>query len=137
VATVWIPLAADLTPANTADNELAPALMREVPLETRFILGDRHYNAPNVREACDHTGRILVTTHYGPYPHTDSGVEVRRIFHKLRSIATENLNEHFKGIIDSRGQVPTKGWSTPAGLLWGQFWSINLHCFTVSRRVLT
>jgi hypothetical protein len=109
VAAVWIPLAADLTSANIADNEPAPALMRELPLETRFLLGDLHYNAPNVRQACEQTGRILVATQYGPYPHTDSGVEVRRIFHKLRSLAIENFNEHFKGIFDSHGQVPTKG----------------------------
>jgi hypothetical protein len=109
VAAVWIPLAADLTSANIADNEPAPALMRELPLETRFLLGDLHYNAPNVRQACEQTRRILVATQYGPYPHTDSGVEVRRIFHKLRSLAIENFNEHFKGIFDSHGQVPTKG----------------------------
>ncbi len=36
-------------------------------------------------------------------------VEVRRIFHKLRSVAMENFNEHFKGIFDGHGQVPTKG----------------------------
>jgi hypothetical protein len=109
VAAVWIPLAADLTSANVADNEPAPALTRELPLETRFLLGDLHYNAPNVRQACEQTGRILVATQYGPYPHTDNGVEVRRIFHKLRSLAIENFNEHFKGIFDSHGQVPTKG----------------------------
>ena len=109
VAAVWIPLAADLTPANVADNEPAPALLREAPLETHFILGDRHYNAPNVREACESMGRSLISTRYGAYPHTDCGVEVRRIFHKLRSVAIENLNEHFKGIFDSHGQVPTKG----------------------------
>jgi hypothetical protein len=50
VAAVWIPLAAELTPANTADNEAAPALIQELPKELRFLLGDRHYNAPNVRE---------------------------------------------------------------------------------------
>jgi len=33
-------------------------------------------------------------------------VEVRRIFHTLRSIAMENFNEHFKGIFDGHGQVP-------------------------------
>ena len=109
VAAVWIPLAADLTSANVADNEPAPALTQELPLETRFLLGDLHYNAPNVRQACEQTGRILVATQYGPYPHTDNGVEVRRIFHKLRSLAIENFNEHFKGIFDSHGQVPTKG----------------------------
>lgn len=52
---------------------------------------------------------ILVTTQYGRYPHTDQGVEVRRIFHKLRSLAIENFNEHFKGIFDGHGQVLTKG----------------------------
>jgi hypothetical protein len=109
VASVWIPLSAQLTPANAADNEIAPALIYELPPEARFVLGDLHYNAPNVREACDLTGRILVTTKYGPYPHTDAGAAVRCIFHKLRSLAIENFNEHFKGIFDGHGQVPTKG----------------------------
>lgn len=109
VAAVWIPLAAELTPANTADNDAAPALIQELPKELRFLLGDRHYNAPNVRKLCDEWDYLLVTSQYGRYPHTDSGVEVRRIFHKLRSLAIENFNEHFKGIFDGHGQVPTKG----------------------------
>jgi hypothetical protein len=109
VAAVWIPLAAELTPANIADNEVAPALLREVPPDTRFVLGDRHYNRPNVRQTCAQADRMLVATKYGRYPHTDTGVEVRRIFHKLRSLAIENFNEHFKGIFDAHGQVPTKG----------------------------
>lgn len=109
VAAVWIPLAADLTPANAADNEIAPALLRELPLEVRFVTGDVHYNAPNVRDACELRNCILVASRRGPYPHTDDGVEVRRIFHKLRSLAIENFNEHFKGIFDGHGQVPTKG----------------------------
>lgn len=109
VAGIWIPLAAQLTPANTADNEVAPALIREVPDDVRFLLGDIHYNAPNVQQAWNSDERILVATQYGPYPHTDEGVEVRRIFHKLRSTAIENFNEHFKGIFDGHGQVPTKG----------------------------
>jgi hypothetical protein len=109
VASVWIPLSAQLTPANEADNEIAPALICELPPQAHFVLGDLHYNAPNVREVCEQTGRILVTTEYGTYPHTDPGVEVRRIFHKLRSLAIESFNEHFKGIFDGHGQVPTKG----------------------------
>lgn len=109
VAAVWIPLTADLTSANAADNEVAPALIWELPPEARFLLGDLHYNAPNVQEACEQSQRILVTTQYGPYPHTDDGVGVRRVFHKLRSLAIENFNEHFKGIFDGHGQVPTKG----------------------------
>ena len=109
VAAIWIPLAANLTSANEADNEVAPALIWELPPEAHFLLGDLHYNAPNVLEECQKSQRILVTTQYGPYPHTDDGVEVRRIFHKLRSLAIENFNEHFKGIFDGHGQVPTKG----------------------------
>ena len=113
VCEVWSPLAARLTPANTADNLVAPYLIEELPYEARFVLGDIHYNAPNVREAClDHSTeeeRFLVTTKRGAYPHTDDGVEVRRIFHKLRSMANENFNEHFKAIFEVHGQVPTRG----------------------------
>jgi len=124
VAAMWIPLAADLTAANVADNEAALALLAELPAEVRFVTGDLHYNAPNVRECCEHSDRILVATRRGPYPHIDEGVEVRRIFHKLRSLAIENFNEHFKGIFDGHGQVPTKGllntkrWALGAVLLY-------------------
>jgi Transposase DDE domain len=109
VAKVWIPLAAELTAANVADSEQAPALLRELPLEVRFVLGDRHYNRDELQALCAQDGRFLVTTKYGRYPHSDDGVEVRRTFHKLRSVAIENYNEHFKGIFDGHGQVPTKG----------------------------
>ena len=109
VAVVWFSLAAVLTPANIADSEPAPDLLREVPAEVRFVLGDRHYNTPELHEICQRDDRLLVVTKYGRYPHTDDGVEVRRLFHKLRSIAMENFNEHFKGIFDGHGQVPTKG----------------------------
>jgi hypothetical protein len=108
-AAVWIPLAARLTPANEADNEVAPALMQELPAETRFVLGDTSYRAPNVEQACYRTGRILVTPQLGAYPHTDAGVEVRRVLHSLRSRTIENFNEQFKSIFDGHEQVPTKG----------------------------
>ena len=109
VAAVWIPLAAELTPANEADNVAIEPLLWELPPEACFVLGDQHYNAPNVQQVCQHTGRELVTSRPGPYPHTDIGVEVRRIFHTLRSKTIENFNEQFKGIFDAHGQVPTKG----------------------------
>jgi hypothetical protein len=109
VAAVWFPIAAVLTPANVADSEPAPHLLREVPADVRFVLGDRHYNTPELHALCQCDDRMLVATKYGRYPHTDDGVEVRRIFHKLRSLAIENFNEHFKGIFDGHGQVPTKG----------------------------
>ncbi len=109
VAGVWIPLAARLTPANVADNQIAPLLIEELPEEARFVLGDSHYNAPDVRAACDEGERFLVVSGRGPYPHTDAGVEVRRIFHRLRHAAIENFNEHFKAAFDIHGPVPTKG----------------------------
>lgn len=108
-AAVWIPLAADLTAANVADNEQALHLLPELPPEARFVLGDTSYNDPDLYHLCAGQGRILVTPQRGPYPHTDDGVEVRRIFHELRSRAMENFKEQFKSIFDGHGQVPTKG----------------------------
>jgi hypothetical protein len=109
VATVWIPLAAELTPANVADNEQAPALLAPLPPQVRFILGDQHYNDAVLREQCAAEGRVLVTTKRGAYPHHDDGVAVRRIFHELRSRAIENFKGHFKAIFDCGGHIPTRG----------------------------
>jgi hypothetical protein len=109
VAGVWIPLAANLTAANQPDSDEALTLLRDLPAEVRYVLGDRHYNTPEIQETCARADRILVTSQYGRYPHPDDGVEVRRIFHKLRSSTIENFNEQFKGIFDAHGQVPTKG----------------------------
>jgi hypothetical protein len=111
VAAAWIPLAARLTPANASDNAVAPLLIEKLPEEVRFVLGDTHYNAHNVREACLQRGTFLVASgrRGGPYPHTDAGEEVRRILHGLRHAAIENLNEHFKALFDAHGPVPTRG----------------------------
>ncbi len=108
----WIPLAARFTAANAADNEEAPALIGELPWELRFLLGDRAYLDHVLEELCEQRGVVLVTTHNTkghPYPHTDPGVEVRRMLHKIRSLTIENFNEQFKGIFDGHGQVPTRG----------------------------
>src|SRR5918912_1459094 len=104
VAKVWIPLAAELTAANAADSDVAPHLLCRIPAEVRSVLGDRHSNTPELRELCAEDERELVTTRYGRSPHTDGGVEVRRIFHELRSRAIENFNEQFKGIFGGHGQ---------------------------------
>ena len=109
VASVWIPLAVRLGPANEADNNVAELLVAELPHQTRFVLGDLHYNAPNVKQACRLRNLFLVTTQYGPYPHKDAGAKVRSIFHKLRSVANENFNEQFKAIFNGHDRVPTKG----------------------------
>ncbi|MCC6445680.1 MAG: hypothetical protein IT210_19775 [Armatimonadetes bacterium] len=36
----WMPLAAELTATHVADNEVAPALLREVPLDPCAVPGD-------------------------------------------------------------------------------------------------
>lgn len=122
VAGVWIPLAARLTPANEADGPLAAKLLEELPPgeEARFVLGDTHYNAPEVRKLCESQGRILVASgHGGEYPRTDAGAGVRRVFHELRSRAIENFNGQFKSIFDGQGQVPTKGLTNTARFALG------------------
>lgn len=109
VATVWIPLAAQLTVANTVDAAIAPALLAQLPGEVRYILGDTHYNTPDLRKDCQQRGWWLVATRRGKYPHKDAGVEVRRIFHKLRSQSIEPFNGLFKNVFEWGGQVPVKG----------------------------
>jgi Transposase DDE domain len=113
VAGVWIPLAAELTAANADDStEAGKLLVRgtcQLPEQIRFLLGDQHYNTPLLRAVCRFKGWCLVATQRGKRPKVDRGREVRRIFHKLRSLAIENFNEHFKGIFDGHAQVPTRG----------------------------
>jgi Transposase DDE domain len=109
VGSLWIPLAAEFTTASEADNQIAPRLFEQLPMEVRYVLGDTHYNAPELRTECALHGRELVATRRGPYPHQDGGVEVRRIFHKLRSQAIEPFNGLFKNIFEWRGQMPVKG----------------------------
>lgn len=109
IGRVWIPLAAELTAANAADNEVAPSLLNELPLEVRYVLGDQHYNTPSLQAACALRNRELIATRRGAYPHTDGGVEVRRLFHKRRSQAIEPFNGLFKNIFEWGGQMPVKG----------------------------
>jgi len=108
-ASVWIPLAAELTPANVYDGTIAPHLQRELPLEVHYVLGDTHYNDDMLRAQCCLSDRWLITNQRGAYPHTDPGVDVRRIFHKLRSKAIEPFNGLFKNVFEWGGQVPVKG----------------------------
>jgi hypothetical protein len=109
---VWLPLAAEVTPANVADNEQASALIDVLPPGLHFLLGDQHYHDEALLLQCARRDCTLVTSFTGknnPYPHHDDGVKVRQILHKIRSIAIENFNEHFKAIFDVHGAVPTKG----------------------------
>ena len=109
VSSLWIPLAADLTAANTYDGNMALPLAQQLPDEVSFVLGDRHYRDEDLLDYCQLTGRILVTTQPGKYPHQDDGVEVRKVFHRLRHQAIEPFNGLFKNIFEWHGQVPVKG----------------------------
>lgn len=105
----WLPLAADLTAAPEADNVVAPALVRELPAEARFLLGDQHYRDPDLAAQCAARSCVLVVPKGGRYPHADDGAAVRRLLHKTRSVTSENFNAQFKGIFDAHAQVPTRG----------------------------
>lgn len=109
--TFWLPLAAELTVANTYDATVAPALIRQLPPEVRYVLGDRHYDdeANQVHTACRLSDRLLVTTKAGPYPHTDDGSPVRRVLHRFRSKSIEPFNGLFKNLFQWDGQVPVRG----------------------------
>lgn len=110
-ASLWIPLAAELTPANRADNEMALALVRELSPDVRYVLGDTLYNDPALRLVCEHADRCLVATQRCASSHTDSGAPVRQLFHHLRSTAIEPFNGLFKNIFEWDAQVPVKGLS--------------------------
>ena len=109
IGNLWIPLAAEFTAANVADSEVAPLLLTQLPAEVRYVLGDQHYNTPDLRLECARHNRELVATRRGPYPHTDGGVEVRRVFHQLRSHTIEPFNGLFKNIFEWGGHMPVKG----------------------------
>ena len=106
---VWMPLVAERTPANAADNLQAPGLFQKFPMELRFLLGDQHDRVPDLEQLCTRRGCLVMTPTGGACPHTDDGVEVHRILHKTRSIAIENFHEQFKGTFEGHGQAPTCG----------------------------
>ena len=110
VASVWIPLAADLTPANAAGNKQAPALIWELPQEVRYVLGDTHHNDPDLRQPCDQAGQELLTTRRGAYPHADSGVEVSRIqFHHAAGATHHDiLSNQRQRTTQANGEVGTQ-----------------------------
>jgi hypothetical protein len=109
ISSLWIPLAAELTPANVYDATIAPQLAHELPEEVRYVMGDRHYRDDDLQAYCTFTGRILITTRPGTYPHQDVGVEVRKILHRLRHQAIEPFNGLFKNVFEWGGQVPVNG----------------------------
>lgn len=91
-----------------------------------MLLGDTHYNDPVLREQCDERGLSLVTTRRGKHPHTDGGVEVRRIFHRLRSQTIEPFNGIFKDLFDWNRRMPVRGLMKTQLLALGGVWLSQL-----------
>jgi hypothetical protein len=75
----------------------------------REVLGDTPSNAPEGRRGCEQTERALGAPRRGGYPHHEDGVEVRRLFHKLRSPAIEPFKGLCKKVFEGRTQMPGKG----------------------------
>jgi hypothetical protein len=120
VAAVWIPLAAEVTAANVADNVQATRLLPDIPDAARFILGDTHYHDAALQTQAVERGQVIVASRRGgTRPRTDDGAAVRSLFHALRSHAIENFNGQFKAIFDISRPVPTRGLRATRRLLLG------------------
>jgi hypothetical protein len=109
VGGAFIPLAAEVTTASIHDATVAPDLLDELPLETRYVLGDTHYQIADLHDHCDLHARTLIATHWTAVPDPDPGKPVRAVFHALRHVAAENLNELVKDVFGLHGAVPTTG----------------------------
>jgi hypothetical protein len=105
----WLPRAAELTGANRGDTEVAPSWRPQLPGDVRDVVGDTHSKGPECRRQCQRCGGALVATRRGAYPHRDGGVEVRSIFHQLRSPAIEPCKGLFKNIFAWRVKMPVQG----------------------------
>ena len=109
VGQILLPLAAELTPANVADNQTALLLLEALHEAALLVLGDMSYQDVELVKHCAAHQRTLVTPRRGRHPHRDDGVEVRQLFHQLRTHAIETFNGQFKSIFDCSRPVPTKG----------------------------
>src|SRR5260370_23655749 len=79
VANIWIPFAAELTPANHDDSmEAAKLMVRgkcQLPSDIRYLLGDQHYNTPVLRGGCMFREWCLIAIHRGRRRRNDTGRE--------------------------------------------------------------
>ena len=114
VCEVWIPLAARLTPANTADNLVAPtsssscqigyASYSETSTTTPPTSGRHVCEAPRRRKRSGSWSPPNEGLTLTPMMALKSGASSTSCAAWLR-----NFNEHFKAIFELHGQVPTRG----------------------------
>lgn len=105
----FLPLAASLTKASVHDATAAPPLLDELPDDTRYLLGDTAYQSPTLHQVCAAQGLTLIAPGWTRAAADDPGRAVRSVFHALRHVASENLNELIKDAFGLHGTVPTVG----------------------------
>lgn len=79
---VWIPVAAELTAANGADNREAGRWVEQMATPIRYPLGAASYQDPTFHTTCAGAGMTLIASQHGPHPHTDDGAQGRKRFHR-------------------------------------------------------
>lgn len=105
-AALWIPLAANLTHANVADQDEAPALVGVLDPAIRYLLGDTYYNDLRLRQQWEQDeARLLIASRPSTHLRTDPDAKVRQFFHLLRSTAIKPFNGLFKNVFEWSGQV--------------------------------
>jgi len=109
VAGCFLPVADVLTKSSVHDAAVAPALLDELLPATRFVLGDTAYQVTALHDDCQTHGRTLIAPGWTPASATDPGKGVCTVFHALRHVAAENLNELLKDCFGLHGAVPTPG----------------------------
>ena len=107
--------------ANEGDSEPAPDLLREVPADVRFILDDRHDNAPELCENCEQSDRLPVTTKSGRSLHTDDAACTSCI-----PVPMSNIMHISQASLTAMDRSPTFGLiATQRFADGGQAWSTN------------
>ena len=59
------------SPSPVTPTMRCPKLLEQLPMAVRYVLGDTHYNTPELRQECALHNRELVATRRGRYPHRD------------------------------------------------------------------
>ena len=71
--------------------------------------GDTPYQPPDLHGVCALQGRTLIAAGRTAAPADNLSKPLQAIFHALRHIAAENLNELLKNVFGLHGAVPTTG----------------------------
>ena len=137
VAAAWIPLAAELTAANAADNEVAPRLLPELPPELRFLLGDTGYADPDLRERVAADGRELVTGRRGRYRIPTAGSRSAGSSTRCAPRRSRTSTANSRPSSTAVGRSRPAGWRPPAATSSARSSSTSSPCCTATSAALT